>query len=225
MTDHRSQDITLIRKKKKKNIISEIYRYEGALVKRFIKTAPRPDTREVWRMEDIALRRLAGLNVPKTFGFVEKQLNGALEIIYVREFIDGNPIEQFEMRDMEPLARMMAQIHERGVVARDPSLENFIRTPEGEIVFIDFGRSAMFNPKNPLLVDYQAKELARVRCHSLQGGDALYRAFHEMYFTFFPRGKILRMLMEHIAERWSWRFERKYLRKKQEVIDGGEISK
>jgi len=30
------------------------------------KTAPRRDTREVWRIEDSTLRRLTGLNVPKT---------------------------------------------------------------------------------------------------------------------------------------------------------------
>ncbi|MDO9264905.1 MAG: hypothetical protein Q7U02_13135 [Desulfosalsimonadaceae bacterium] len=225
MTDIRPQDITLVRRRTKKNIIAEVYRYDGTLVKRFIKTAPRPDTREVWRIEDTALRRLTGLNAPKTFGFVEKQLNGALEIIYDREFMDGNPIGQFEIKDMEPLARMMAQIHGRGVVTRDPSLENFIRTPDGEIVFIDFGRSAIFNPKNPLLIDYQAKELARVRCHAFQGDNTLYRPFHEMYFTFFPRDKVRRRLMEHIAERWFLRFERKHLCKKQEAIDAALISK
>ncbi|RJP84171.1 MAG: hypothetical protein C4518_19910 [Desulfobacteraceae bacterium] len=213
MSDHRYQDIDLIRRKKKKNIISEIYRHDGRLVKRFIKTAPRPDTREVWRIEDTALRRLMGLNVPKTYGFTKSQLNGALEIIYVREFIDGNPIEQFEISDMEPLARMMAQIHGRGVVSRDPSLENFIRTSDGEIVLIDFGRSAILNPKNPLLMGYQAKELARVRLHALQEDEALYRLFHEKYFTFFPHDAARRVLVERIGEIWFSRFKKISARK------------
>jgi len=184
-------------------------------VKRFIKTAPWPDTREVWRIEDTALRRLTGLTVPKTFGFSEKRINGALEIIYAREFIDGAAIEQFEMIDMEPLARMLARIHRRGVVTRDPSLENFIRTPDGEIVFIDFGRSAVFNPKNPVLMDYQAKELARVRCHAFAGDDSLYAPFHDLYFSFFSCGKVRRRLMELIADRWFLRFERKHLCQKR----------
>jgi len=224
MTDHGSQDIVLIRKKKKNNIIAEIYRYEDSLVKRFIKTAPWPDTREVWRIEDTALRRLTGLTVPKTYGFSEKRINGALEIIYAREYIDGTPVEQFEISDMEPLARMLARIHQRGVVTRDPSLENFIRTPAGEIVFIDFGRSAIFNPKNPLLIDYQAKELARVRCHAFQGDDILYQTFKELYFVFFPRDKVRRMLMEFIAEAWFSRFERKHLCNKKTSIDAAGIS-
>lgn len=45
MTDFRFRDIVLVRRKKKKNIISEIYHCDGTLVKRFIKTTPRPDTR------------------------------------------------------------------------------------------------------------------------------------------------------------------------------------
>lgn len=206
-----SKALVLVRRKKKKNIIAEIYRYHDTLVKRFIKTAPLPDTREVWRIEDAALRRLAGLDVPKTFGFSRKKVGGALEIVYAREFIDGAPIQAFEISDMEPLARMMARIHERGVVTRDPSLENFIRTPDGRILFIDFGRSAMFNPKNPVLIDYQAKELARVRCHAFAGDDALYRPFQDSYFSVFPCGRFRRRIMERIAERWFVRFERKHL--------------
>lgn len=215
MTGPVSQDIVLIRKKKKKNIISEIYRYNNMLVKRFIKTASWPDTREVWQIEDTALRHLTGLTVPKTFGFSEKRINGALEIIYAREYIDGTPVEQFEISDMEPLARMLARIHRRGVVTRDPSLENFIRTPDGEIVFIDFGRSAVFNPKNPVLIDYQAKELARVRCHAFAGDDSLYAPFHDLYFSFFSCAKVRRRLMEFIADRWFLRFERKHLCQKR----------
>jgi tRNA A-37 threonylcarbamoyl transferase component Bud32 len=215
MTGVKPQDIVLIRKKKKKNIISEIYRYNNTLVKRFIKTALFPDTRAVWRIEDTALRRLSGLNVPKTYGFSQKKVNGALEIMYVREFIDGAAIDKFEISDMAPLARMIAQIHARGVVTRDPSLENFIRTPDGKIVFIDFGRSAIFNPKNPVLIDYQAKELARVRCHAFVGDDVLYDLFHDLYFVFFPCGKVRRRLMEFIADRWFLRFERKHLCQKR----------
>ncbi len=40
-------------------------------------------------------------------------------------------------------------IHQRGVITRDPSLENFIRTADGKILFIDFGRAVILNPKNP----------------------------------------------------------------------------
>ncbi len=75
MTDPYSGSIQLIRKKRKKNLIHEIYRYDHTLVKRFIKIAPLPDMRRPWQMEDAALRRLEGLGVPETYGFSIKKKN------------------------------------------------------------------------------------------------------------------------------------------------------
>lgn len=212
MAEIQDKEIHLIRRKKKKNIIHEIYLYDQALVKRFIKTAPRPDTRKVWKMEDMALRRLEGLNVPKTHGFVERNCNGATEIIYAREYLEGKPVESFVEKDIEPLARMMAQIHQRGVITRDPSLENFIRTPDGKILFIDFGRSVILNLKNPAIIAYLGKELARMHCHAFAGDDQLYNLYHEKYFELFPHNTVRRYLVERIASKWYQRFARQYIR-------------
>ncbi len=202
MTNKQDKELHLIRRKKKKNIIHEIYLYDQTLVKRFIKTAPLPDIRKVWMMEDTALRRLEGLPVPMTHGYEEKQLNGAKEIIYAREYLEGKPIESFSDEDMEPMARMMVRIHQRGVVTRDPSLENFIKTADGKIRFIDFGRSIILNPKNPMIIDYQGKELARIWCHAFAGNDALYTRFHDKYFELLSCSSARRFLMEKISFQW-----------------------
>jgi tRNA A-37 threonylcarbamoyl transferase component Bud32 len=202
MSDNLAKEIFLIRRKKKRNIIHEIYLYDQILIKRFIKTAAWPDMRQVWMIEDNALRRLKGLQVPKTYGFVEKKYNGAKEIIYAREYLDGKPVEQFEIDDMDSMARLMVQIHHRGVVTRDPSRENFIKTADGKILFIDFGRSIILNPKNPLIVDYQGKELARIRHHALAGNDVLYTRFRDKYFESLSCSPARRFLMEKISFRW-----------------------
>lgn len=211
MAEIQDKEIHLITRKKKKNIIHEIYLYDQTLVKRFIKTAPRPDTRKVWKMEDTALRRLEGLNVPKTYGFVEKNCNGATEIIYAREYLEGKPVESFAEADIEPLARLMVKIHQRGVITRDPSLDNFVRTPGGKILFIDFGRSVILNPKNPAIIDYLGKELARIHCHAFAGDDQLYSRYHKAYFELFPHSKARRFLMERIGAKWYQRFVRKHM--------------
>ncbi len=211
MAPNQDKEMHLITRKKKKNIIHEIYLYDQTLVKRFIKIAPRPDTRKVWKMEDMALRRLEGLNVPKTYGFVEKNCNNATEIIYAREYLEGKVVESFVEEDIEPLARMMAQIHQRGVITRDPSLDNFIRTPDGKILFIDFGRSVVLNPKNPAIIVFLGKELARMHCHAFAGDDQLYNLYHEKYFELFPHTKVRRFLMERIGAKWYQRFVRKHM--------------
>lgn len=211
MTDQPDKDIHLIRRKKKKNIIHEIYRYNQTLVKRFIKIASFPDVRQVWKLEDTALKRLSGLDVPKTYGYVVNRINGATEIIYAREFIDGKPVEAFSVEDMEPLAGMMAKIHGRGVITRDPSVENFIRTPKGGILFIDFGRSVLLNPKNPVIIEYLGKELARLRCHALAGDDRLYRRFHDVYFNALPGTSLGHALIDRSSRLWYPRFARKHM--------------
>jgi len=211
MPDNQKKEMFLIRRKKKKNIIHEIYLYDQTLVKRFIKTAAWPDMRQVWKMEDNALRHLNGLPVPKTYGFVEKKCNGAIEIIYARQYLEGNPLESFGAEDIEPLAWLMAEIHKRGVITRDPSLENFIKTAGGKILFIDFGRSIILNPKNPLVIDYQGKELARIWCHAFAGNDALYTRFHDKYFELLSCSPARRFLMEKISYKWYRKLAAKYV--------------
>ena len=201
----------LIRRRKKKNILHEIYRHDQTLVKRFVKIAPFPDMREVWKMEDIALRRLAGIGLPHSFGFTVKRWKGATEILYAREFIEGTPVSTFTMADMAPLAGMMAEIHGRGVITRDPSRENFIRTPEGRILFIDFGRSVLMNPKNPAIIPCLGKELARLRCHAFAGDERLYRRFHDIYFGLLPGSRLRHELIDRGSRLWYPRFVRKHM--------------
>lgn len=202
MTDPYSGSIQLIRKKRKKNLIHEIYRYDHTLVKRFIKIAPLPDMRRPWQMEDAALRRLEGLGVPETYGFSIKKKNKKTEILYARQYLDGSPIAGFGPEDMDSMAKMIAEIHLRGVITRDPSLENFIRTPEGKVVFIDFGRSLLFHPKNPLILDYMGKELARIWFHAFAGNELLFARFRKAYFDRMALGRMQRFAMEKVSFKW-----------------------
>ncbi len=202
MADTQTSGMRLIRKKKKKNILHEIYLYDHTLVKRFIKTAPFPDMRKPWQVEHTALRRLSGLPVPATYGFSVKKIKGATEIVYAREYLDGNPVGMFVPEDMDVMAKMTAQIHLRGVITRDPSVDNFIRTPDGTILFIDFGRSVILNPENPLIIDYMGKELARIWYHAFAGDDQLYKRFRDQYFESLPCTRPSRFLMEKISFKW-----------------------
>lgn len=208
-------NIRLIRRKKKKNIIHEIYRYDQTLIKRFIKTAPFPDTRKVWKLEDTALRKLTELPVPVTYGFIEKKFNGAREIIYAREFIEGTPVKEFTYEDITSMAEIMAQIHKNGVFTRDPLPDNFIKTHIGKILFVDFGRSVLLNPKNPATMYYLGKELARIRLYALFGNDVLYEKFLDVYFDAFQTGPIKRKVVEHVSSLWYKRLLMEQIRKKQ----------
>lgn len=203
-------DLTLIKRKKKKNIIREIYLGNHVVIKRFIKTHPFPDIRPVWRYEDQALRRLSGLPLPKTYGYMKQNMKGAKEIIYAREFLEGKQVEKFHLEDMEPLARLMAQIHKRGVITRDPTLENFIRIPGEKISCIDFGRSLLVNPKNPVWLTYIGKELSRLMCHSFLEDRALNNRFQAIYFSYIQCNRLQRFIVDRAYIFWLRRFRLKY---------------
>jgi serine/threonine protein kinase len=208
MEEKRHTEPKLLFRKKKKNIIREVYLYDRMIVKRFVKLAALPDTRQIWALEHKALKRLEGLPTPKTFGFVEKKIYDAAGFIYAREFVDGAPIEKIQPEDIRPLAWIMARIHHRGVITRDPHLENFIRGEDGKIIFFDFGRALVLNRKNPLLVLFIGKELARIMVHAGLTATGLENHFLEQYFEFFQPSPTARILMTRICFLWRRRIHK-----------------
>jgi tRNA A-37 threonylcarbamoyl transferase component Bud32 len=202
----------LIQKKTKGNITREVYRYDQILIKRFLKTRLFPDMRPVWKWEDRALQRLAGLAVPVTYGFRKQRLKRVSEIIYAREYVQGRPLRAFTLKDMVPLGKIMAQIHQRGVITRDPAPDNYIKTPNGDILCIDFGRAALLSSRNPVLWHYLGKEMARLRYHALSGDRELFRRFQEAYFETLPAGPVHRWLIDRVSSLWYRRFTRKHSR-------------
>jgi hypothetical protein len=198
----------LFSRKKKKNIIREVYFYDGMIVKRFVKLAVLPDTRRVWALEHKALKRLEGLPTPKSHGFVEKKTNGIKEIIYARDFVEGAPVEKFRSEDIRPLAWIMARIHRRGVITRDPHLDNFIRAEDGKIVFFDFGRAVVLHRKNPILVLLIGKELARILVHAGLNESGLQEFFLDHYFYFFQPSLSARRLMLKTCLLWHRRMQK-----------------
>jgi len=113
---------------------------------------------------------------------------------------------------MIPLGKIMAQIHQRGVITRDPAPDNYIKTPNGDILCIDFGRAALLSPRNPVLWHYLGKEMARLRYHALSGDRELFRRFQEAYFETLPAGPVHRWLIDRVSSLWYRRFTRKHSR-------------
>jgi serine/threonine protein kinase len=179
LTDN--SEIRLIRRQKRKNILREIFFYKNLVVKRFVKLKAFPDVRRVWEMEDRALKRLEGLAFPKSLGFKEKIFQGVKEIIYAREYIEGTPVQRFDASDVGELADLMTKIHHRGVITCDPAPDNFLRLASGKLMFIDFGRSKIVNPRGPIFLYRLGKELARIQGRAFFNDRALFSKFLHHY--------------------------------------------
>jgi serine/threonine protein kinase len=174
-------EIRLVRRRRKKNVLREIFFYEGLVVKRFVRLGRFWDARPVWRMEDQALRRLSGHPFPATYGYRETTFRGAKEILYAREFVDGVPVERIDDRDLSGLAHLMAWIHHRGVLTCDPAPDNFIRKEDGSLLFIDFGRAKVIADRGVRYLYHLGKELARIQHHALSSDKQRFERFYAVY--------------------------------------------
>lgn len=177
------------------------------VVKRFVHHAGRHDRRRVWELEDHALRRLEGLPVPRSLGYRKGRCADGPEYVLRKEYICGSPLAKPAAADAADMGRLLAAIHQRCVVTGDPALANFLRTPEGELYFIDFGRSRIFGRRSPLFYAYVGKELARCSRTGLPGRADLWAAFREAYDGAFPLHPAWRRLVDASFRYWlrRWR--------------------
>lgn len=171
--------------------LREVYLEDGLVIaKRFVHHRGRRDCRRVWVREHNALKRLAGLPVPRSYGHGVHDGPEGREIILRKEYIAGEPLARAGFREAVEMARLLAAIHERMVVTNDPSLANFIRRPDGSLAYVDFGRARTFWFRSPYYHFYVGKELARFYRTGLQGRAELwpdaFAAYKERYRLLSP---------------------------------------
>lgn len=125
-----------------------------------------------------------------------RERNGNRTIVtLIRDYFPGDPSTQITESDLPELAGLLASIHARGIVTCDPSVENFLRTPDGSIRFLDFGRSRVFRFRSPMYYFYLGKELARFFRTALFGEDVTWGRFQPLYFeALAPRPAAARMI-------------------------------
>ncbi|HMP75351.1 MAG TPA: hypothetical protein PKE12_03545 [Kiritimatiellia bacterium] len=187
--------------------LREVYlERDGVVAKRFVHHPGRRDWRPVWRWEHAALERLTGLPVPRSLGYGRRDGDEGREIILRKEFLAGEPLKRVGGREALEMARLLAAIHERGVITGDPSRENFLRRPDGGLAFIDFGRARTFRFRSPYYHFYVGKELSRfyrtaLGAHAAAWWPAALQAYRERYALSSPF-EFLRTLSFRY---WLWR--------------------
>lgn len=167
----------------------------GLVAKRYTHFPGRRDHRRVWQREHNALARLRGLNVPDTRGYLSvNHGRGVTGVLHLRTMLPGTPAQWSSAREIEMLAQLLAQFHQRLVVTLDPQQENFIITDvgEGRLGFIDFGRARTFRARHPLMLFNVGKELAKL---GIEGG--LTETQLHSFFTAYER------LVDFTTRQWK----------------------
>ena len=173
----------LLRERQAGETLRSVFRLDASHVaKRFLIPISSRSHRRPWLAEDVALRRLDGNGAPRSFGWFE-EIDADHRVVWlVKEYVEGSPISAFSSADLPAVARLMARIHDRRIVTDDAHPGNFIRTPDGHLAFLDFGRAKIFSSCEPRLDFVVGWELAKLRREGFLWNDALWRAFLPLYF-------------------------------------------
>jgi hypothetical protein len=112
------------------------------------------------------------------------------KVFFVKRFLDGEPLESIGNEDLPAVARLLAEVHAKGIVTDDAHADNFLKTPSGQFAFIDYGRAMVFGVR-PAPAFAVGKELAKLYREGFGYKKDLFHAFLREYYgethASFPR--------------------------------------
>jgi RIO-like serine/threonine protein kinase len=140
-----------------------------------------------WKREHDALTRLQGLPVPATYGYTRVRHGRNRDVLYVRECVQGEPLQKtmpiLNHEVLPEVARLVAEVHKRLVIANDYALHNLYRGADGRIYFIDFHRARSFSRRSLSYWSYVGKDLCHLYKVSCWRDSALFHKFLDLYFA------------------------------------------
>ncbi len=172
----------LLHKRRAKETQRSVFRVDGHyVVKKFEIPLDVRSYRRPWLAEDACLRRLDGGGAPRSYGWFEETETDQRIVWLVKEFVAGEPVGTFAAADLPAAARLMARIHNRLIVTDDASAENFLRTLNGEMQFLDFGRAQLFRRAGLWFDLHVGWELAKLRREGFRRDISRWQAFLPLY--------------------------------------------
>lgn len=135
-------------------------------------------------IEHKALKKLHGLNTPKTFGYtVNKNDENYNVYTLYKEYIAGNIVKDTNKKFLESASKLIADFHIQKVITNDPKLENFIYDKQGELYFFDFSRARVFLWQGLFFFNYAAKDIVKVYRYICEDNEKTFEQFYELYLS------------------------------------------
>jgi hypothetical protein len=174
------------------------------IVKRFAYSDSAPPTHRPWRREHDALCHLAEPTLPESIGYVEDHQDESRVIRYVRTYVPGEPVSGFDEASAREAGELLAALHARGVVTDDAQTQNFMRTADGRMFFLDFGKARIFTAGDPRFPIWIALDHCRFLRASINWDDALWAAFRRGYFDATSLGKVQQTAVRAVTFLLLW---------------------
>lgn len=172
-----------IRQRWQKNTLREVYLgTDGRVTKRFWVRPGAWRYPKPWLREHAALERLGGDGFPRSYGIRERSFERGTEILFVRDFVEGRPLDRVFVEDARQIGGLLARMHRAGVVMNDAAMDNFVKDDADRIHCIDFGCARLFRRCTPCLFYAAGKELNKLYRKTFSEDPACWYAFVQSYF-------------------------------------------
>jgi len=158
-----------------------VYR-DQYLIKTYTIEAHHRDTRRPWERDHTALKRLQGLPVQQSYGYQRMRVGSADRVVHLKSYILGNVVEKFDRHTAKQAAKLLARMHERGVVTENSWPQNFCTGRNGDLYFVDFGRAMCLKPYSIPLYYFAGRELAKFRRNGLEWDRRMWVLARRQYF-------------------------------------------
>ncbi len=188
----KAADMTPLRRRRAKETLRSVFRVDGFIVKEFDIPAKCRRYRRPWLTEARALKRMGDDYPGAALGVAERIDGDVRRVFFVKRFMDGVPLESVSMTDVPAIARLLAGVHANGVITDDAHADNFLRTPSGELAFIDFGRAMVFGVR-PAPAFAVGKELAKLYREGFGYDKEVFAAFLREYYGETHASRLRRM--------------------------------
>lgn len=184
-----AQEETVLSERPARDAYRKVSLLDGRYIaKRFYISGRISPFRRSWCREHRALEHLDDPRLPTSIGYVEDQADGRRVVTYVRDYVDATPAEPLEPEHMRETAALFAEFHRQRTVTDDALAQNFLRDPDGRLLFVDFGRSRQFRKGSPLFYLGVALEHTKfLRC-ALDWDRERWDLFRQAYFQVAPMG-------------------------------------
>lgn len=154
---------------------------DGMVVKEFV--SEKSHKRE-WVTEYEVANHLhrRGVSVPRCYGY---QMSDDGAVLY-KEFIPGSRLAEPNLTGLQPVAQLFVAIHSNNVITRDAHDGNLLQGKDGQLYFIDFGKSRLFEGKGLEFWLSLSREMHFIR-KKLLHSRRLFARFLHYYLLAVPR--------------------------------------
>ena len=174
------------------------------VLKQFTLSGETLPARRPWQQEHAALVHLDDPSLPVSVGYFADRNPSGLTVSYLRGFVQGEPLEQFDAASVIEAGELLAGLHARGVVTDDALTQNFMRAADGRLFFLDFGKSRIFARGNPLMAVWAALEHCRFLRASIGGDTEMWSLFRDAYFAALGRSRGFEWLVRGCSSLVLW---------------------